>query len=99
MGTVTPHQAAKLVGKLKQPSGMYRPTWHRLQKVLRSLCEYLPDPYPGIRRLSDRTHIPERTVARLLTQAESLGLLARVERPIPGRFDGYSYRLTFLDAA
>ena len=90
--------ASKEVGKLSQPTSMYSTSWKKLQKVLRVLCHHLPDPYPGIRRVSAQTRIPMRTVARLLTQAEALGLVARVNRPLPGRFDGYAYRLTFLDS-
>ena len=98
MSTIPPAEARKLVGKLKQPTGIHRPTWLRMKKVLQQLCRYLPDPYPGIRRLAAETKIPERTVARLLTQAEGHGLISRAPRPRPGRFDSYVYRLTFLDA-
>ena len=74
------------------------PTWLRMKKLLRALCKYLPDPYPGIRRLSHDTNITVPTVARLLTRAEALGLVARAPRIIPGHFDSYIYRLTFLDS-
>ena len=90
--------AAKQVSKLAQPAGMYRPTWRSMQKLLRALCRYLPDPYPGIRRLSAETKISVPTVARLLTRAESLGLVSRAPRPTPGKYDGYTYRLSFLDS-
>ena len=98
MGMVTQKEAKALIGKLPQPSGMYRPSWLRMKKLLKALCGYLPEPYPGIRRLAADTRLPPRTVAHLLEKAESLGLIARVERPIPGHFDGYIYRLTCLDA-
>ena len=98
MSTIPPAEARKLVAKLKQPDGMRRPTWKRVQQLLRQLCRYLPDPYPGIRRLAHDTNITVPTVARLLTRAEELGLIARAPRTVPGHLDGYTYRLTFLDA-
>ena len=88
--------AAKLVGKLSQPEGMHAPTWKRLQKVLRALCRYLPDPYPSMRRLASDTGIPLRTVCRLLSRAVDLGLLERETREIADHLDGYSYKLSFL---
>ena len=98
MATVSQKQAVKLVAKLTKPAGMYKPSWKRLVKILKALCGYLPDPYPGMRRLSADTKIPLPTVARLLDQAEKLGLIARIERAIPGHRDGYTYRLTCLDS-
>lgn len=75
---------------------MYLPSWKRLQKLLRALCKYMPDPYPSMRRLSADTGIPLGTVSSLLAKAEEIGLITRETRPIPGRRDGYSYCLLFV---
>ena len=98
MSTIPPAEARKLVAKLEQPKGMHRPTWRKLQKLLRSLCRYLPDPYPGIRRLADECKLTRPTAQRLLCRAEELGLIARVPRQVPGKYDSYTYRLLFLDS-
>ena len=90
--------AAKQVSKLEQPSGMYRPTWRSMQKLLRALCKYLPDPYPGIRRLSAECKLTRPTAQRLLCRAEELGLIARAPRLVPGKHASYTYRLVFLDS-
>lgn len=56
---------------------MYKPSWLRLKKVLRAIAKYGDDAFPGTRRLAKDTGIPDRTIARLIVQAEGLGLIHR----------------------
>lgn len=99
MGTVSRQEAIKMVAKLEQPIGIRHDAWLRIKRLLKELCQFLPNPYPGTRLLAKRTGISWVATKRLLARAEALGLLVRTSRPIHGHRDGYTYRLAFLDGS
>jgi hypothetical protein len=58
MKMVSQKEAIRQAGRIPRPLNKRKPYWTRMRKVLKALCRYLPQPYPGMRRLSDDTGIP-----------------------------------------